>query len=168
MFCAPVSVAVGPAGHDRRNPGGQPGLSAPAGRKRLLPLQLSAAAEGQTMDISDQLLVKFTIFMTLEMVPVAVVAGRPEPLTHLSVSCEATVRRHVDACEDVSDQQNVESKHACKQRPALLLLSGGKLLSGCWNAGRETRWCDESPYLNLRESLWQHQEMASKLRAEQQ
>lgn len=73
MFYAPLTVGVIIAGHDRRHSGGKPELSASERRKRLLPFQLTAAAEGERMCIFDGLVFKLA---TLEMIPVAVVAGK--------------------------------------------------------------------------------------------
>lgn len=81
MFYAPLTVGVIIAGHDRRHSGGKPELSASEGRKRLLPFQLTAAAEGERMCIFDELVFKLP---TLEMIPVAVVAGKAWT-THRSV-----------------------------------------------------------------------------------
>lgn len=42
------------AGHDRRHSGGQPGLPAPEGRKRLLPFQLTAPGEEERKKMAQQ------------------------------------------------------------------------------------------------------------------
>lgn len=52
----------------------------------------------------------------------------PEQVKDLSVKYEATVGRRLDVSKDISDQQNMESKHVWKQRTTLLVLSRGKIL----------------------------------------
>lgn len=55
MFYMSLTVDVIIAGHDRRHSGGKPELPASERRKRLLPFQLTAAAEEERMCNFDEL-----------------------------------------------------------------------------------------------------------------
>lgn len=84
MFYMPLTGDVVIAGHDRRHSGGKPEFLESERRKRLLPFQLTAAAEEKgcatlmnwLLNLVSDLLFFFTC-TTLEMVPVAVVAEEP-------------------------------------------------------------------------------------------
>lgn len=138
-----LTVDVIIAGHDRRHSGGKPELPASERRKRLLPFQLTAAAEEERMCNFDELdesckWPSFITCTTLEMVAVAVVAEKPWT-THRSVCQIWSYSEDLDVCKDISDQQNMESKHVWKQRITLLVLSGGKFSSGSGNVCKRNK-----------------------------
>lgn len=169
MFYTPLTVDVIIAGHDRRHSGGKPELPASERRKRLLPFQLIAQLCSAWLLNPVSGLLFFTC-TTLEMVPVAVVAEKPWT-THRSVFQIWSYSR-----ETLGRLQGHlrSTKHGVKTclKTKDNLVGSLQRKNSCQAAGmseKETSWCVANPYLNLRETLWQHKEMTLKpQRTEQQ
>lgn len=167
MFYAPLTAGVIIAGHDRRHSGGKPELSASERRKRLLPFQLTAAAEGERIRIFDKLVFKLPFFFNFydtwnDTSGCCCWEGLNHSqicLSNMKLQCGDTWTPARTSHNNKTWRQNMFEN---KAQPCWFSLEE----NSCQAVGmskKETSWCVENPYLNLRETLWQHKEIASNL-----